>query len=459
MEGKILAGRYQIVKLLGEGGFGKTYIAIDTHLPNNPECVVKQLNTNKIISETNLQIARRLFNTEAEVLYKLGNHEQIPRLFAHIEENEDFYLVQEFIQGVELSKEIQPGCKLSVQEVICLLKEILEILVFVHQQNVIHRDIKPANLIRRQQDRKLVMIDFGAVKQVNTQFLSLQSQSGVTVAIGSHGYMPPEQLVGNPRFCSDIYAVGIIGLQVLTGLHPTKLPVDSNSSEIAWRGFCTEADSQLYDILDKMIRYDFRQRYQSCTEVISSLNNIYLTKIQISQTSYLKNRIEVIEGDITKQKVQAIVNPTDIQFSGGGGVDYAIHKAAGPRLKEECKRLSFWDRGQAQITSAYNLDSRWIIHTVGPFWQGGNNKEGQILSQCYINCLSLAQEYSIKTIAFPSISTGTFGFSIQLATRIAVREVKTFLEKHRFPEKVIFVCFSKDTYNCYIETLEEIINF
>jgi O-acetyl-ADP-ribose deacetylase (regulator of RNase III)/tRNA A-37 threonylcarbamoyl transferase component Bud32 len=453
---KRLVGRYQIISHLGGGGFGTTFVAEDRHLPGNPRCVVKQLKLKTTAEPTVFQAVRRLFNTEAEVLYQLGNHDQIPRLFAHFEEDEEFYLVQEFIEGRELRQELPLGQQLSETESIRLVQEILEILTFVHQQNVIHRDIKPANLIRRKQDGKLVMIDFGAVKQISTQVMNSQGQTSLTVAIGSPGYMPAEQQAGKPRFCSDIYAVGMIGIQALTGLHPTQLPEDSNS-EIIWRDRL-KVSPELGDILDKMVRYDFRQRYQSTAEVLKSLNSLGSRPFTANSQSFIKSRIAVVEGDITKQQVDAIINPTDVWFSGGGAVDRTIQRAAGPKLKEECHQLrSGWTTGEAKITNGYNLPARWVIHTVGPSWNGGYDQEDQKLAQCYRNCLALAEQYSIRTIAFPAISTGGNGFRIELATRIAVTEVKSFLERHTSPEKVIFVCFGKGAYDCYLNTIKEII--
>lgn len=452
MQRRILGGRYQIISHLGGGGFGTTFVAEDRHLPSKPRCVVKQLKLKTTADAIFLQTVRRLFNTEAEVLYQLGTHAQIPRLFAHFEEDKEFYLVQEFIEGHELRQELPLSQPKSETEVICLLQEILEILAFVHQQNVIHRDIKPANLIRRQQDGKLVLIDFGAVKQISNQVINSQGQTSLTVAIGSPGYMPAEQQAGKPRFCSDIYAVGIIGIQALTGLHPKQLPEDSVTSEIIWRDR-VQVSPELGDILDKMVRFDFRQRYQSALEVLKSLDS----KSRPYSEHSIRSRIAVIEGDITKQSVDAIVNPTDLRFSGGGGTDRAIHLAAGPMLREECRKLSGWAKGEAEITNGYNLPARWVIHTIGPVWQGGNYQEEQKLAQCYRNCLALAEQYSIRTIAFPAISTGAFGFPIQLATRIAVSEVKFFLERHALPEKLIFVSFGKMAYDCYLNTIREIL--
>lgn len=452
---KRLVGRYQIISHLGGGGFGTTFVAEDRHLPGNPRCVVKQLKLKTTAEPTVFQAVRRLFNTEAEVLYQLGNHDQIPRLFAHFEEDEEFYLVQEFIEGRELRQELPLGQQLSETESIRLVQEILEILTFVHQQNVIHRDIKPANLIRRKQDGKLVMIDFGAVKQISTEVMNSQGQTSLTVAIGSPGYMPAEQQAGKPRFCSDIYAVGMIGIQALTGLHPIDLPEDN--SEIIWRDRL-KVSPELGDILDKMVRYDFRQRYQSAAEVLKSLYSLGSRPFTANSQSFIKSRIAVVEGDITKQQVDAIVNPTDLYFSGVGGIDRAIHLGAGRMLREECSQLGGgWAKGEAEITKGYNLPARWVIHTVGPLWRGGNNQEGQTLAQCYRNCLALAEQYSIGTIAFPAISTGAFGFPIELATRIAVTEVKFFLERHTSPKKVIFVCFGKMAYDCYLNAVREII--
>ncbi len=177
----ILRNHYQITKLLGSGAFGDTYLAKDLDLPNHPVCVVKHLRP-KDPNPAVLQIARRLFESEAQVLYRLGNEcNQIPRLFAHFEEKGEFYLVQEFVDGEDLSREIFPGQRLSEAEVTKLLQEILEILTTVHHKNIIHRDIKPQNLMRRRQDGKIVLIDFGAVKET----MNAQGQSALTVTIGT----------------------------------------------------------------------------------------------------------------------------------------------------------------------------------------------------------------------------------------------------------------------------------
>src|SRR6478672_2822774 len=256
--GHELGGRYQILSDLGGGGFGKTFIAEDRHLPGNHQCVVKQLKP-QATDPLTLETARRLFETEAQVLHRLGIHPQIPQLFAYFEESQEFYLVQELVEGHNLSQELILGERWDEEQVISLLQEILEVLEFVHQQNVIHRDVNPDNLIRCTKDGKLVLIDFGAVKQISTTVIT-GSSVNFTIAIGTPGYRPSEQANGNPRLSSDVYAVGMIGIQSLTGLLPNQITIDPDTGEIVWNEQGS-VSSELSNVLDKMVRYDFRDRY------------------------------------------------------------------------------------------------------------------------------------------------------------------------------------------------------
>ena len=171
----------------------------------------------------------------------------------------------------------------------------------------------------------------------------------------------------------------------------------------------------------------------------------------------LIHRISVIEGDITKQAVDAIVNAANKSLLGGGGVDGAIHRSAGPRLLEECRSLGGCAAGEAKITKGYDLPARWVIHTVGPVWHGGQHREDELLARCYQRGLRLAEQHAIKTIAFPSISTGIYGFPMDRAARIAVTEIKAFLERNTSLEKTILVCFGERAYRCHVAAVKELI--
>lgn len=166
------------------------------------------------------------------------------------------------------------------------------------------------------------------------------------------------------------------------------------------------------------------------------------------------DRILIIKGDVTKLEVDAIVNAANKTLLGGGGVDGAIHRAAGKELLEECKTLNGCDTGDAKITKGYKLPAKYVIHTVGPVWNGGKYNEPDKLKNCYLNSLNLAKEYNLKTIAFPSISTGIYGYPIETASKIAIETVISFLNKNRIPEKVTFVCFSENDLKVYQENLK-----
>ncbi len=177
---------------------------------------------------------------------------------------------------------------------------------------------------------------------------------------------------------------------------------------------------------------------------------------QTMETGTVKDRIQVVEGDITKLAVDAIVNAANPTLLGGGGVDGAIHRAAGPELLDECRKLGGCKTGEAKITKGYRLPAKWVIHTVGPVWHGGTKGEDALLASCYKSCFALAEQHRIKTIAFPAISTGAYGFPIDRAARIAVRETIQFLKTNRTIEKVYLVCFGKAALEAYQAALREI---
>lgn len=289
MLNQLLSNRYKIIRALDAGGMGQTYVAEDTLRPNNPKCVVKQLKP--ISTDPNFLVtARRLFTGEAEILEKLGSHDQIPRLLAYFEKDDEFYLVQEFVDGQPLSTELPLGQRWSEYQVIALLKDILVILEFIHGQGVIHRDIKPSNIMRRKQDGKLVLIDFGAVKQVQSQQTTAIGQISMTVAIGTLGYMPTEQASGKPRPSSDLYALGKVAIQALTGLLPSQLREDEDGGPI-WRDQADVSD-RLATVLAKMTRHYFKSRYQSAPEVLEALEGF-----EISNTSNNKGYTPTIVGE------------------------------------------------------------------------------------------------------------------------------------------------------------------
>ncbi|MFO5526742.1 MAG: protein kinase domain-containing protein [Cuspidothrix sp.] len=283
MIGKLLDHRYRVIRILANGGFGQTYIAQDTKRPGNPICMVKHLKPAN--SDSNFfTTAKRLFHNEAETLEKLSNHDQIPRLLAYFDENQEFFLVQEFIDGHTLSEELIPGQPWSETQVMQMLLDILSILEFVHEEGVIHRDIKPDNIIRRASDYKLVLVDFGAVKQLRSSLVTVGGQGTMTVAIGTPGYMPTEQGQGKPRPNSDIYALGIIAIQALTGVPVSQLQEDADTGEINWQHLIP-LNPGLVAILSKMVRYHFKERYQTATEALQACRDLMNITPKLSQPS------------------------------------------------------------------------------------------------------------------------------------------------------------------------------
>ncbi|MGB3205647.1 MAG: protein kinase [Crinalium sp.] len=273
---KTLRDRYQIIQHLGSRRFCEIYLAKDEDLPGKPVCVIKQLKP-KNLDPLLWSTAKRFFKAEAEALYRLGKHDKIPQLLAQFEEGANSYIVQEFIEGNELSTELLPGTIWSEEKIIVFCCEVLEILDFIHQQHVIHRDIKPSNLIRRTKDNKITLIDFGAVKQKTPEFGVNVDQGGFTVAIGTTGYMPPEQANGNPQYNSDLYALGVICIQALTGVAPQK---DNQTNELIWQNQA-KISPKFANFLNKIVHTDYNQRYQSAAAALQEIKN--LSNIDISK--------------------------------------------------------------------------------------------------------------------------------------------------------------------------------
>lgn len=263
----ILVERYRALNVLGIGGFGRTLLAEDIYQPSQPRCVIKQFYPQ---GQNNFQKAAKLFRAEAIRLEELGKHPQIPQLLAHFQQDNHLYIVQDFIDGQNLAQELAECGAFPEAGIYHLLRDLLPVLHFIHQGKVIHRDIKPDNIIRRQCDRKLVLVDFGAAKYATATALA---KTGTT--IGSAGYAAPEQTFGKARFASDIYSLGVTCIHLLTQLEPFDLyePLESG---LVWRPYLVNnpVSDELAHILDKMIQSSLKQRYHSAEAVIQDLSRV-----------------------------------------------------------------------------------------------------------------------------------------------------------------------------------------
>lgn len=262
--------RYEILKTLGRGGFGITFLAKDVILPGHPFCVIKQLRP-KVSDPAALEQARKRFEQEARTLSKLGSHAQIPRLLEYFEEDGEFYLIQEYVRGSTLTKEVKRSGPFSEMAVKRFLLEFLPLLQYVHDNRVIHRDIKPPNIIRCRDDGRLVLIDFGAVKERIAQVTdSCSVRNTSTQFVGTIGFSPPEQLASRPVFSSDIYALGITCLYLLSGKPPLEFDYEFLTGEIRWQDYITVSD-HFGNVLTKMLKISPRDRYQSPKEILRVL--------------------------------------------------------------------------------------------------------------------------------------------------------------------------------------------
>lgn len=262
-----LKERYRPLRPLGSGGFGRTFLAVDEDIPSQPYCVIKQLYLENSAPET-FPKAKELFQQEAIRLDELGNHSQIPTLLAHFEQNQQLYLIQDFIPGLTLSEELTQQGQYNEEQIWELLRELLPLIRYIHAHRVLHRDIKPANIIRRQDDGKLVLIDFGVAKLLTDTALL---QTGTI--IGSPEYMAPEQLKGKAFWASDLYSVGVTCLYLMTQVSPFDL-YDTFNETWVWRDFLppgTQISDRLGKILDQLTHASLKQRYQSADEVITDL--------------------------------------------------------------------------------------------------------------------------------------------------------------------------------------------
>ncbi|HEY9807711.1 MAG TPA: serine/threonine-protein kinase [Halomicronema sp.] len=273
MNPTLLGNRYRILGSLGSGGFGETFLAEDTHIPSGRRCVIKKLKP--MAGDPNVyRMLRERFGREAAILEQLGEgHNQIPRLYAYFEEAGNFYLIQEFIEGQTLTQKLQSEGIQSESMVRSILLQLLPVLAFVHSQKIVHRDIKPDNIIFRKRDSLPVLIDFGSVKEsINTALNS--GNSGPSIVIGTPGFMPAEQTAGKPIYSTDLYALALTAIYLLTGRIPQQLDSDSRTGEIVWRQYAPNLSSSFAAVLDKAIRYHPQDRYSSAQEMLSALQSL-----------------------------------------------------------------------------------------------------------------------------------------------------------------------------------------
>ncbi|MGB5593698.1 MAG: bifunctional serine/threonine-protein kinase/ABC transporter substrate-binding protein [Crocosphaera sp.] len=281
--GDILRDRYKIIERIAQGGFGKTYTAKDIQKSGYPLRLVKEIMVPQSSDGHIWQEIEKRFIREGKTLELLGSHSQIPQLFDYFVHDNQFILIQEYIEGHDLSQEIGVGTlPLCESDIIKLLQQVLEVLAFVHKNQIIHRDIKPSNLRRRKKDNKIFLIDFGAVKELNSMAMLASGSVNFTQAIGTPGYMAPEQQSGKPQLNSDLYALGMICIQGLTGFHPRSLPVDPHTGDVIWRYASPEhpiieVSEDLEAILNKMIRYVFNDRYYSAVEALEEVQYLSTT--------------------------------------------------------------------------------------------------------------------------------------------------------------------------------------
>ncbi|MFM7887161.1 MAG: protein kinase domain-containing protein, partial [Pseudanabaena sp.] len=268
-----LRNRYRANRPLGNGGFGATFLAADEGLPRFPSCVIKQLRPNTQ-SPSVMKMARELFEREAYTLGKIGSHPQIPRLLDYFEEDGNFYLVQEFVDGETLKQEFDRRGRFSEIEIRKILVEIFPALGFIHQNGVIHRDVKPANIMRRKQDGQLVLIDFGAVSSQLNKPSADDDPSGLLTnfAIGTPGFAPPEQMAMRPVYSSDLYATAMSCLFLMTGESPKDLPHDPYTGEINWKRSVNLSD-RMRVIFEKLLQQSVSQRFRSAEEALKALES------------------------------------------------------------------------------------------------------------------------------------------------------------------------------------------
>ncbi|WP_439566456.1 protein kinase domain-containing protein [Gloeocapsopsis crepidinum] len=280
----LLNNRYQIIQLLGSGGFGETFLAEDTYMPSRRRCVIKQLKP--VVNDPSMyQLIQQRFQREAATLEALGEGStQIPKLYAYFSEQGQFFLVQEWIHGQTLASKVATTGVLSENAVREILVSLLQVLDYVHTQGIIYRDIKPDNIILRESNNQPVLIDFGAVKQTMATAINSQGKLTQTMVIGTPGFMSPEQAAGRPVYASDIYGLGLTAIYLLTGKLPQELET-SQHEEILWQQYIPQISPKFAAVINKAIQYHPRDRYTTAIKMLEDLQYTSLTATTHEKTT------------------------------------------------------------------------------------------------------------------------------------------------------------------------------
>ncbi|BAY13811.1 serine/threonine protein kinase [Calothrix sp. NIES-2098] len=289
----LLNDRYQVIRTLGAGGFGETFLAEDSYMPSKRRCVVKQLRPIQNNPQI-YQLVKDRFEREAAILETLGGgSDQIPALYAYFEADGQFYLVQEWVEGDTLTVKLQQGLfsEIAVQE---LLVNLLPVLEYVHGKYIVHRDIKPDNIILRHRDGKPVLIDFGAVRESMGTVMNSQGNPTSSIVIGTPGFMPSEQAAGRPVYSSDLYSLGMTAIYLLTGRQPQQIETDPQTAEIMWRQYASHISPMMADILDSAIAYHPRDRYPTARAMLDALQSIANLVNPIPPTQPFVNQSPVV---------------------------------------------------------------------------------------------------------------------------------------------------------------------
>lgn len=350
----LLKNRYQVLQVLSEaGGFGQTFLAEDIDTPSRRRCVIKKLKP--VADRDEFQFLQERFHREAAILERLGDSSnQIPKLYAYFVENQEFYLVQELINGLTLRQKIQREGTLGENTVKGLLWSLLNVLDYVHRQNIIHRDIKPDNIILRQRDNKPVLIDFGIVKEVLHIGIDGNPTSSV-LAGGTPGYMASEQAAGRPVYASDIYSLGATAIYLLTGRNPQQM-TNPATGDIAWRQFAPQVSSIFATVLNKAMELHARDRYKTAAEIQEDLqrvfrgeSTIYAQKLQATTTQ------ETIVRPVVPQLIQQPRKPNYALYFGGAAVVLGLLAIIG--VTALLIGLNYQNRETAQTTNTQNVNA------------------------------------------------------------------------------------------------------